>query len=62
MCMCVCDRCEAVQRGRQSGQDKESSVLGDEGAYVRIRVSEEDSSHYERASMKEKLLNVCVGV
>lgn len=52
--LCVCDGCEAMQRGRRSGQDKESSVLGDEGAYVRIRVSEEDGSYYERASVREK--------
>lgn len=52
-CMCVCDGCEAARRGRQSGQDKERSVLGDEGAYVRIRVSVEDSSHYERATVKK---------
>lgn len=35
--LCVCDGCKAVQRGRQSGQDKESSVLRDEGAYVSVR-------------------------
>ncbi len=53
VCVCVCDGCEVVQRGRQRGQDKESSVFGDEGACVRIRVLGEDCSHYERACVKE---------
>lgn len=49
----ACDGCEAVQRGRRRGQDKGSSVFGDEGACVRIGVSGEDCSLYERARVKE---------